>query len=245
MPQPLPLETVTVCVASEESPLVAARLDEYRVLLAPDEVQRADRFLNPADTARFILGRVLARTMLSRHSDVAPGDWPIAVDDRGRPYIAEPQSGGTDLRFNLSHTKGLVACAVTVGREIGIDVEWVHRPLTHDLPERFFSPDEVMDLRALPDADQHRAFFDYWTLKEAYIKARGLGLAVPLRHFTFHLHASRPPRVAFAPELDDDPESWQFAQYWPTSDHRMAVGVRRRGPDVLIDVSHAVPEVPA
>ena len=72
-------------------------------------------------------------------------------------------------------------------------------------------------------------FFDYWTLKEAYIKARGLGLALPLGQFTFIRTPDAAPAIAFAPELHDDPASWQFAQFWPTRDHRMAVAVRRHG----------------
>ncbi len=100
-----------------------------------------------------------------------------------------------------------------------------------------------MDLRALPEADQPVVFFDYWTLKEAYIKARGLGLALPLGQFTFLRPPGRAPEIAFAPELHDDPASWQFAQFWPTPDHRMAVAVRRTGRDLPIEVTAVVPEV--
>jgi 4'-phosphopantetheinyl transferase len=112
----------------------------------------------------------------------------------------------------------------------------VNRALTHQVPERFFSPQEVQDLRALPDEEQQMVFFDYWTLKESYIKARGLGLALPLRHFTFVRRPGLSPAICFAPELHDDPSSWQFAQFWATRDHRMAVAVRRVGEDLPIDV---------
>jgi 4'-phosphopantetheinyl transferase len=136
-----------------------------------------------------------------------------------------------------------VACAVTVGRDVGVDVEYVHRPLTHAVPERFFSVQEVRDLRALPQHDQPLVFFDYWTLKESYIKARGLGLALPLAQFTFHRVPGDAPVISFAPELHDDPASWQFAQFWPTSNHRMAVAVRRVGEDLPIDVAMVVPGI--
>jgi 4'-phosphopantetheinyl transferase len=86
-------------------------------------------------------------------------------------------------------------------------------------------------------------FFDYWTLKEAYIKARGLGLTLPLGQFTFHRIPGRAPAISFAPELHDDPSSWQFAQFWPTRDHRMAVAVRRTGDDLPIEVASHLPEV--
>ncbi len=122
-----------------------------------------------------------------------------------------------------------MACAVSVGREVGVDVERIDRQLVHDVAERFFSEREVADLRALPIDEQETVFFDYWTLKESYIKARGLGLALPLGQFTFLRTPGRAPSIAFAPELHDDPTSWQFAQFWPTSEHRMAVAVRRTG----------------
>jgi 4'-phosphopantetheinyl transferase len=234
---------VDVNVVKSDATEIQARLAAYRSLLSADETQRANRFVQPADAERFVIGRVLVRTMLSRYADIAPRQWPIVVDFRGRPMLGTRLPGTPDLRFNLSHTPGLVACAVTIGREVGIDVENTRRTVLHDVPERFFSPREVRDLRSLPRVDQEIAFFDYWTLKEAYIKARGLGLALPLGQFTFVLRPDRPPAIEFAPELHDDPASWQFAQFWPTSDHRMAVAARRHGGDVQVVVQHVVPEV--
>jgi len=244
MPESAPVNEVDVWIAQPDMAEIQERLTAYRTLLSADEVMRADRFLQPDDAVRFIVGRALARTMLSRYADVAPRDWPLVIDAHGRPHLGHRPFNAPDLRFNLTHTRGLVACAVTVGREVGIDVEHVKRQVAHDVPERFFSPQEVAELRALSTADQQVVFFDYWTLKEAYIKARGLGLAVPLRQFTF-VRSSARPTIAFAPELHDDPGSWQFAQFWPTAEHRMAVAVRRTGDDLLIHVEQLIPEVPA
>lgn len=224
---------------------IEPRIDLYRPLLSADEARRVDRFVQPEDALRFVIGRALARTMLSEYAEIAPRDWPLVIDDHRRPQLATLPEGVPDLRFNLSHTDGLVACAVAIGREVGIDVEHVGRRLLHDVPERFFSPHEVADLRSLPDDEQAMAFFDYWTLKEAYIKARGLGLALPLRQFTFLRAAGHAPTVSFAPELRDDPTTWQFAQFRPTFDHRMALAVRRVGEDLPIRVERVVPKVPA
>ena len=236
---------VKVWTVRQDAPEVQTRLPSYATLLAPDEQQRAGRFLQGADRDRFVIGRALARTMLSQFAEVRPTDWPLSIDDRGRPHLASRPADAPDLRFNLSHTPGLVACAVTVGREVGVDVEHIGRVLVHDtIPERFFSAREVSDLRARPDEQQRVMFFDYWTLKESYIKARGLGLALPLGQFSFVFTPGEAPIIQFAPELHDDPSSWQFAQFWPTAEHRMAVAVRRSGADLQIDVSDIVPEVP-
>lgn len=237
-------DAVEVWTVQQDAPAVRQRLHAYETLLSGDERERAARFAQEADRIRFVIGRTLVRTMLSRHAAVAPRDWPIEVDERGRPELRVRPAGAPDLRFNLSHTPGLIACAIAIGREVGVDVEYVGRRLMHDnIPERFFSTREVADLRALPLEKQPLVFFDYWTLKEAYIKARGLGLALPLGQFTFVRREARPPTIEFAPELHDEPSTWQFAQYWPTPSHRMAVAVRRTGADLAITVSDVIPEV--
>jgi 4'-phosphopantetheinyl transferase len=237
------VDRVEVWTVRQDAAGVQERLPSYESLLTESERQRAERFWHEGDRQRLIIGRALARTMLSRFAPVAPQAWSIVIDERGRPELGARPSAAPDLRFNLSHTNGLVACAVSVGREVGVDVESINRQVTHELPERFFSPREVADLRALARADQDVVFFDYWTLKESYIKARGLGLALPLGQFTFVRWPGAAPTIEFAPELHDDPASWQFAQFWPTEQHRMAVAVRRTGRDLPIVVTDVIPEV--
>ena len=234
---------VLVWTAAPDGPDVIDRFDRYRSLLTNDEARRAARFVHFKDTALFVVGRALAKTMLSTYADVPPHDWCFEIDEHGRPNLAQRATGVPDLRFNLTHTAGLVACAVAVGREVGVDVERIDRRLVHDIAERYFSEREAADLRALPLDEQETVFFDYWTLKESYIKARGLGLALPLGQFTFHRAPDRAPSISFAPELRDDPASWQFAQFWPTAEHRMAVAVRRTGRDLPIVVESVIPEV--
>jgi phosphopantetheinyl transferase (holo-ACP synthase) len=120
------------------------------------------------------------------------------------------------------------------------------RRLSHDIADRFFAPREVADLRALPAADQPRVFFDYWTLKEAYIKARGMGLALPLAHFAFTLRPPAAPTIAFDAEIQDDPDSWQFSQAWPSPDHRLGLAVRRGdAPDLELRYEDGLAGMPA
>jgi 4'-phosphopantetheinyl transferase len=199
-----------------------------RELLDTGEHRRLALFRRERDRQNFVASRVLVRTALSAHAPVAPERWAFELGAHGRPEIA---AGLCDrpLRFNLSHTAGLVACAVTIGRDVGIDVEWRRRSGNlRALAERYFAPQELAELAALSEPRFRERFFDYWTLKEAYVKARGLGLlSLPLRQVAFTLD---PPRLAFDP-------GWQFARLEPTADHVLALAVRRDSdPELSIHV---------
>jgi 4'-phosphopantetheinyl transferase len=140
-----------------------------------------------------------------------------------------------DLHFNLTNTKGLIACIVGWTSEVGIDVESIERRgETLGIADRFFSPSEASALRALPDAEQVHRFFHLWTLKEAYIKARGMGLALPLDQFSFHLARGARTRISFDPRLVDDETTWQFDSFWPTQTHFVSTAVRQRSGVVRI-----------
>jgi 4'-phosphopantetheinyl transferase len=238
----LPLNAVHVDLLETANADALARLPACRPLLSPDEADRMARFVFDRDRRAFLLTRALVRTMLSRYAPVRPSEWKFIANAHGRPEILDRPVGVPDLRFNISHTDGLIACAVTIGREVGVDVENITRPLHHDVAGRYFAPQEVNDLRRLPHAEQARVFFDYWTLKESYIKARGFGLALPLGDFAFTLNPPHPPTIAFEPSLDDDPATWQFMQAWITPAHRFALAVRRDGADLPVRLRHVVPQ---
>lgn len=237
----LPLNAVHVDLVHSDSPDVWAQHQGYRALLSAEEHDRMARLVFERDRRRFLLTRVLVRTMLSRYAGVPPADWSFIANVHGRPEIVDRPHDVPDLRFNLSHTDGLIACAVTIGREIGVDVEHIGRRLTHDVAKRFFAPNEVSALRELPEDQQHRTFFDYWTLKEAYLKARGLGLALPLADFAFRLAPPAPPQITFEPSMKDDAATWQFHQEWPTPLHRLGLAVRREGADLPVRIRFTVP----
>jgi 4'-phosphopantetheinyl transferase len=237
----LPLNAVHVDLVHTDDPASWAQHEAYRALLSEDEHARMARFVFERDRRAFLITRALVRTTLSRYAAVPPAQWAFIANVHGRPEILDRPAGVPDLRFNLSHTEGLIACAVTIGREVGVDVEHIQRRLTHDVAGRFFAPREVSDLKALPADQQARIFFDYWTLKEAYIKARGFGLALPLADFAFALRPPAPPTIAFEPALDDDPATWQFVQDWPTPVHRLALAVRRDGADLPVRIRRIIP----
>jgi len=237
----LPLRSVHVDLVLTDNAEALAKRDQYLPLLSPDEHERMARLVFERDRQRFLLTRALVRTMLSRYAPVAPADWQFIANVHGRPEILDRPLGVADLRFNLSHTDGLIACAVTIGREVGVDVEHVGRRLTQDVAARFFAPAEVAHLQSLPDDEQERLFFDYWTLKEAYIKARGFGLSLPLGDFAFHLATGGAPAISFEPSLPDDPATWQFLQDWPTPAHRLGLAIRRTGDDLPVRMRQVVP----
>lgn len=217
-------------------------LARYAALMTAEERARNARYLFERSRLEHLVGRALVRTTLSRYADVAPEAWRFREGERGRPEIDAP-AGAPPLRFNLSHTSGLVAVAVTLERDVGVDVEDGGRErATLEIADRFFSPREVADLRALPEGDRRDGFFTYWTLKEAYIKAVGLGLAIPLDHFSFLLASGAPVGVAFAPEREDDPAAWQFERARPSDRHHLALAVRRgRAPDLRVVTADVVP----
>jgi 4'-phosphopantetheinyl transferase len=196
-------------------------------LLSDDERTRWRRFVRDVDAQHYLVAHALLRTALSRYVDVAPQDWRFECNEFGRPHICGPEIG-RELQFNLSHTQGLVACAVAWRRPVGIDVESFERTgVGVELAANYFSPQEIAQLRSLPAAAQSERFLEYWTLKEAYLKARGTGLSLPLDCFSMHLQPEQPIAISFAPPLDDDPSAWQFAQFRPTPRHVLAVAVQR------------------
>ena len=214
---------VWMCVPEEERD--ATRLDACAALLDADEHARAKRFRFERHRNRFLVSHALVRSALSRYADVPADSWRFREFGRGRPEVAAPAPGAT-LRFNLSHTDRLAACGVAQRDDVGVDVESGSRVTRHlAIAERFFSKREAAELRSLPEGARVGRFLDYWTLKEAYIKARGLGLALPLDGFTFLLDAEH-PRIEFERDLDDRADAWQFRLASPTDEHRLAVALR-------------------
>ena len=208
-------------------------LQAYDQLMTPEERLRRHRFRFEKDAHTFLVTRAMCRTTLSRYTHVRACDWHFEDNPYGRPHV-RPGLSPRPLCFSLSHTDGLVACAVTLDRDVGVDVEHLdRRGETVSIADRFFSPLEVRTLRALPEPAQRERFFHYWTLKESYIKARGLGLRVPLEHFSFHLRDDSPIRITFDPRLPDDATAWQFRLLRPTDDHVLALGVRHPWEDAL------------
>lgn len=237
----LDLGAVQVWYACPETVTSPRLLEAYRAMLSADETRRLGRFHFALDRLHYLVAHVLLRTALSLYASVEPRAWAFATKRYGRPVIAGPRCA-PPLLFSLSHTRGLVACAVAAGREVGLDVETLSRRVDGEvLAERFFARQEAAALRSLPPTLRRVRFFEYWTLKESYLKARGWGLSRPLASFAFDLRADGDVALD-ASGLRDDASTWQFALHRPTSEHVLAVAVRRgRQANCRVLLSELVP----
>jgi 4'-phosphopantetheinyl transferase len=198
--------------------------ERYAALLDQTETERCRQFRFERDRTSYAISHALLRTTLSRYADVAPQDWRFTVDRYGKPRIAEP-AYAVELQFNLSHTKGAALVGVMRNASIGVDVETFDRTNDCDaLARRYFSPTEVAALGAMPEETRRAAFFEYWTLKEAYIKGRGLGLSLPLDQFSFGWNERR-ISISFDPRMNDRPEAWRFVKWRPWPEFAAAVAV--------------------
>lgn len=210
-------------------------------VMTPDERVRQQRFVRATDRHLQLLARALVRILLSSYTGLAPDSWRFDAGPHGKPFLVSPVPS-RPISFNLSHTAGLVAAAFTVGADVGVDVEHLGRQAaTTDLARRFFAPAEVAAFERTPLDRRQEMFFAFWTVKEAYLKARGLGLSVPLAGFSVDPVAD-PVTIAFAPPIEDRPSRWQFARHAPGPGHRLAVAVERReGRDRRIRVGQVAP----
>jgi 4'-phosphopantetheinyl transferase len=219
---PLPDGEAHVWLASTEEAYPSSLLAQFERLLCPEETARRARFRFLVDRRRYLLGHALVRTVLSAYSDVDPTDWRFVRNEFGRP---EPVlNAQQSLRCNLSGTLGLVACVITRVADAGIDVEDVARladPM--DLARHAFAPHEVEELESLGGEQQRFRFFEYWTLKEAYLKARGVGLSGQLSQAGFRFKTDVLPTLSSASEA----AHWQFQLSRPTPEHLLAVAVRK------------------
>jgi 4'-phosphopantetheinyl transferase len=198
----------------------------YDALLSADERARQTRFRLARDQRRYLLTRALVRTVLSRYAAVRPEDWLFSAGARGRPVIAAPRPA-PPLEFNISHAADLILLGVTTGRDLGVDTEGLEaRAADIDGLARYFAPQESAALLALPPSERLRRFFELWTLKEAYIKARGMGLSIPLNAFRFEL-TERRLSLHMQPELGDSPDRWRVWQLFLRPDYVTAICATR------------------
>ena len=223
----MPVNEVHVwCAALDMS---AAQLERLARLLSPDEQVRARRFHFRKDQEHFIAARGILREILSRYVDREPAQLLFGYGPVGKPGLA-PGSGADGLRFSLSHSQGLALFGITRDREIGVDLEEIQTDFAWELvADRFFSESEVTALRALPAAMGCEAFFDGWTCREAYVKAKGDGLGHPLDDFELSLVREKPAGLKCAGGHRQETCRWSIEKLYPGTGFAAAVAVRGQG----------------
>jgi 4'-phosphopantetheinyl transferase len=217
-----PTDDVHVYYRFTES-LTEQELEAAAALLSAGEREKRSRRLKAPDRRDYTVAHALLREALSAHGPAAPADWTFVVNGHGKPSLAPASHAGVDLSFSLSHTAGLAVCAIAPGADVGIDVELADRAVdARSIAERYFSAIDRSTLAACEDSGFGARFAEIWTLKEAYIKALGTGLAHGLATFGFLFEGDN--GLSVAGDAVDTGE-WQFALF-ACGNYRMAVAVR-------------------
>ena len=209
-------------------------LAQYQALLTDEEYQKQQRYKFAPDRHNALITRAFVRDLLSYYANIAPEQWRFEKGEKGKPELI---NAPIPLKFNLSHTKNMIICTVTLNDDIGCDVENTTR--TNDvlvIADRYFSKKETSALFTLPKSEQHSRFFDYWTLKESYIKACGLGLTIPLKDFSFTINKrltesqffNEKIQLSFAPQRQDIPNLWRSWLFYPSEEHRIAISIKAK-----------------
>jgi 4'-phosphopantetheinyl transferase len=194
-------------------------------LLTADERERARGHASDALRTPYVAAHALLRRCLSRHAPGADARLPFSRNPFGKPMLAPPGLR-RQLSFSLSHTSGLAACAISPGWDVGVDAEQVTAAAIDALASRTLAPDEQMEVATLPPSQRQRRFAELWTLKEAYVKALGVGLRTPPRLFSVLPLLEIPLRPAGCPTTAAAAR-WQFVQVAPTPRHVLSVAFRR------------------
>ncbi len=164
------------------------KLDSLIPLLSKSEVHKVQRYRHPKGQHDALITRLFIRSILALYTDQAPQDLRFTITAQGKPELC---NGTLPIRFNLSHNNDLIICAVCLDHDIGCDVESLARKINiESIAKRYFSSDEYQSLQMLSPAAQKTRFFEYWTLKEAFVKATGLGISQGLNSFSFNIAAA-------------------------------------------------------
>ena len=232
--RPMPLTTFDLSTNEVHAWLIDVNVDdsmisELEALLSDDEHSRGMKFRFQADRRRHFVSHGALRQVLSRYLGMAPQRLKFAHGRYGKPCLQGEQAQ-SDLSFNLSHSGGKALIGVTRGREIGVDIEFIQKEVDWEhLAQRFFAPQEVDMLRGVPQESRNRAFFACWTRKEAYLKAKGLGLNLPLKDFSVSLAPGESAQLLRHETEPGEVERWSLAEVRVGPDYIAAIAVEGKG----------------
>lgn len=229
-------------------------LDEYQSILSNEEREKYKRFYFEKDRHSYLVSHALVRKVLSRYCDIQPQSWRFSSNQYGKPEIASDIQCPS-LKFNLSHTDGLSACVVSLGNDCGVDVECTQRKSKlHAVAKRMFAQQEVDAMCADGETEMQNKFFDFWTLREAYVKAIGTGLGGSSKEFYFTVDekcvaepdvtesdfteagitesgntkhdVNRTASINFLSAEKDQAHAWQFLLKKPSAVHVASIAVK-------------------
>jgi 4'-phosphopantetheinyl transferase len=205
--------------------VAASDFTQLRQILSRDERARADRFHFEVDRRRGIIGRGYLRLLLGQILDLPANELQFEYDEFGKPALIPGQ--GRPLQFNVSHSGELILIAITTGRAVGVDVERIRTDLDPDsIAAQFFSASERKILASLPGPARYRAFFACWTRKEAYLKAKGVGLSLPLDQFDVSFLPDEEPQLLATRPDPAEARHWRLWALDPSVDYAGALAVQ-------------------
>lgn len=197
---------------------------DLQACLSASERDRMQRFITPELRQHYLLSRVLVRRVLARYAGVSAEHWQFVLDGHGRPHVAPAQMPAQGLYFSLSHTEGCMLLAVSSNPVIGVDVEDTRRAVdVWAIARRFFSPIDVAQLEQVTAQQLLTRFWKLWVLKEAYAKARSLGLALGFEGFGFSCVAGTLMLVEYSPTGVRVRDDWQVHRFKPSAFHVAAL----------------------
>jgi len=216
----------SVSLNSEPAPLTA-----LNVLLSDEEHDRARRFHFDHHRRRFIVARATLRILLGRYLQKRGEEICFEYGPKGKPCLGG-SDGGSGLRFNISHSDELALMAFCLSEEVGVDVEAVREmDDAESILKHYFCPEEIEQWLSLPAGLRTRGFFDCWTRKEAYIKAVGDGLSLPLDEFQVAFLPGEEPGIRLR---NGDVETWSLFDASPAPDYAGALAIRGSGWKVTV-----------
>ncbi len=223
-------------------------LDIYLALLSVDEVSRYERFRFDKDKKQFLVSHALVRSVLANYVEIAAKDLQFVRLESGKPEVVNEDGEYLPVKFNLSHSGRYAVVIVTNDIDCGVDIEMIDQNRSiMDIAENCFSCSEMIDLQSKDGAEQKKRFYTYWTLKEAYIKARGETLASALNKISFDLHHQNQIYADFSKLSSDEfilesKKGWQFDTQFINDEYALSVALHHESKlDIKIDMFETIP----
>ncbi|WP_022942943.1 4'-phosphopantetheinyl transferase family protein [Psychromonas hadalis] len=199
-----------------------------RAILSLNEQQKVDRYRSDKAKHTALITRAFIRLLLSQYESLSPQQWQFSVSELGKPEV---KNATLPLRFNLSHNDEMIICAICLEKDIGCDIENLSRKISvNAIAKRFFSAQEYQLIKATPTR-----FFEYWTLKEAFVKATGLGISQGLDTFSFEIKTAKEKdrndniSLTFNENCrEKTPQDWYHTLLFPDNKHCIGLSLNQK-----------------